>query len=114
MARPSEEELTSVPHHLIGFLSIQDTYNVYKFETDVLALCNELFARYGIVIMTGGSGLYIHAIIQGIDDLPDPDPALRKQLKKELEEEGIFALQQKLNLTVIFISPKVSLAAADS
>jgi len=98
VARPSKEELTSVPHHLIGFLSIQDTYNVYKFETDVLALCNELFTRYGIVIMTGGSGLYIHAIIQGIDDLPDPDPALREQLKKELEEKGIFALQQKLNL----------------
>ena len=98
VARPNKEELASVPHHMIGFLSIQDSYNVYQFEQDALALCKELFASHAIVIMTGGSGLYIRSIIQGIDDLPDPDPALRKQLKKEFEEVGISALQQKLNL----------------
>jgi len=98
VARPGMEELASVPHHMIGFLSIWDSYNVYKFETDVLALCKELFACHAIVIMTGGSGLYIRSIIQGIDDLPDPDPALREQLKKEFEEVGISALQQKLIL----------------
>ncbi|NQV02602.1 MAG: tRNA (adenosine(37)-N6)-dimethylallyltransferase MiaA, partial [Bacteroidia bacterium] len=87
VARPSKEELASVPHHLIGCRSIQEAYNVYQFETDVLALCAKLFAKQGIVIMTGGSGLYVHAINQGIDEQPDPDPALREQLKKELQEE---------------------------
>ena len=96
VARPGMEELASVPHHMIGFLSIRDSYNVYQFETDALGLCKELFACHAIVIMTGGSGLYIRSIIQGIDDLPDPDPALREQLKKELEEDGICSLQQKL------------------
>ena len=96
VARPSDEELASVPHHMIGFRSIQEAYNVYQFETDVLALCAELFATHRVVIMTGGSGLYVRAITQGIDELPDPDPVLREQLKKEFEEEGISTLQDKL------------------
>ncbi|TSA30617.1 MAG: tRNA (adenosine(37)-N6)-dimethylallyltransferase MiaA [Bacteroidetes bacterium] len=96
VARPSEEELRAVPHHMIGFLPVTRHYNAYRFETDVLALCHRLFRRTNRLIMAGGSGLYIHAVAHGIDELPDPDPALRQKLKEDLEVQGIEALQQQL------------------
>ncbi|NQV03120.1 MAG: tRNA (adenosine(37)-N6)-dimethylallyltransferase MiaA, partial [Bacteroidia bacterium] len=61
VARPSAEELEAIPHHMIGFLSVRDSYNAYRFETDVLRLCGNLFLSSNRVIMAGGSGLYIHA-----------------------------------------------------
>jgi tRNA dimethylallyltransferase len=95
-AVPSPEELAKVPHHFIGHLSIYDQYDVSRFETDALAKLDDLFKTHKVVIMTGGSGLYIDAVCRGFDELPDKDPELRKRLQYLFEEEGIVALQEKL------------------
>lgn len=95
-AAPSPEELAAVPHHFIGHLGIQDPYNVSRFEQDALNLLEELFRRHPVVVLTGGSGLYIQALCSGIDDLPDPDESLRESLKERLEQEGIGSLQSEL------------------
>ncbi|MBP6976815.1 MAG: tRNA (adenosine(37)-N6)-dimethylallyltransferase MiaA [Bacteroidales bacterium] len=95
-AVPSAEELALVPHHFIGHLSIHEDYNVYRYEKDVLGLLDRLFQHHETVIMTGGSGLYVRSVLRGIDDLPDPDPILRKQLTAKLLQEGISSLQAML------------------
>jgi|WetSurMetagenome_2_1015567.scaffolds.fasta_scaffold64844_2 tRNA dimethylallyltransferase len=95
-ARPSLEEMGGVKHYFSGQLSIHDYYNVSQFETDVMELLPSLFADNQFVIMAGGSGLYIDALCNGIDDFPDPDPELRSYLKGLLRDEGIEKLQNLL------------------
>ncbi len=96
VAKPSLQELEAIHHHMIGFLTISDSYNAFRFEADVINLCNKLFQSNSKVIMVGGSGLYMHAVTHGIDDLPDPDPLLRQQLKMKLLTEGVDALRLEL------------------
>ncbi|MBE0647932.1 MAG: tRNA (adenosine(37)-N6)-dimethylallyltransferase MiaA [Bacteroidales bacterium] len=96
VARPSPKELNEVPHHMISFLSVADPYNAFRFEKEVLRLTEKLFRSNSKAIMVGGSGLYIHAVTHGIDELPDPDPELRLKLKERLLREGIEALQTEL------------------
>lgn len=95
-ARPSLEEMDGVTHYFLGHLSIHDYYNVSRYEKDVMELLPSLFADNQFVIMAGGSGLYIHAVCNGIDDFPDPDPELRSYLKGLLRDEGIEKLQNLL------------------
>jgi tRNA dimethylallyltransferase len=95
-ATPNAEELSMAPHHFIGHLSVDESYNVYKFEQEALALCNLLFETHQVVFLTGGSGLYIDALTKGIDLLPDPDPELRESLNSIYENEGLAPLQEKL------------------
>ena len=95
-AAPDKEQLAAVPHHFIGHLSVTDDYNVSRFEQDVLRLLEEKFRHYRQMIMVGGSGLYIDAVCRGIDDLPDPDPEIRRKLNALFEREGIEALRTKL------------------
>lgn len=95
-ASPTEEELNAVQHYFIGNLSIQDNYNAYRFEQDTLKLLEERFKENNIVIMTGGSGLYIDALCYGVDEMPDPDETLREDLNKIYNHEGIKGLQNKL------------------
>lgn len=97
-ASPSATELAAVPHHFIGHLSIHDNYNISRFESDAIGKLDSLFANHSAVIMVGGSGLYINGVCHGIDELPDPDPALRKQLKEDLSTHGIRFLQEKLTI----------------
>lgn len=95
-AMPSDDELKEVPHHFIGHLSIHDYYNVSRFENDALKKVSELFIHHPYVIMCGGSGLYIDAVCNGIDELPDPDEKTRVELNGLLTEKGIGALQALL------------------
>jgi tRNA dimethylallyltransferase len=95
-ARPSAELLGAVPYHFIAHLSINEDYNVSRFESDALLLLDHLFSESGYALMAGGSGLYINAVCHGIDELPDPDHALREQLKELLRNEGIGSLQSRL------------------
>ena len=97
-AVPSAEELSAVPHHLIGNLSIHDYYNVSMFEQDCLQLLDQLFAKYKTVVMTGGSGLYIDALCRGIDDFPAVDPEIRKTVTGWFESEGIEYLRRQLKI----------------
>ena len=93
VATPTEEQLAKAKHHFIGNISIHDYYNVSKFEVEVLEKLNELFVEKDVVFMTGGSGLYIDAVKNGIDDLPDIDENLRKSLIQKVETEGIESLR---------------------
>lgn len=95
-AYPEPEELAAVKHHFIGNLSISEDYNVARYEAEAMALLDELFKKHRVVILSGGSGLYIDAISRGIDDLPDYDPKLREELKAELDEIGLEAFGEKL------------------
>jgi len=98
VARPSEEELAEVKHHFIAHIGIEDYYSVSKFETEVLALLENLFQAHETVVMVGGSGLYVNAVCQGIDELPDPDDQLRQDIEKLYETQGIEALRSQLKI----------------
>jgi tRNA dimethylallyltransferase len=95
-ARPDESDLRLVRHHFMGHLSIQDPYNVSMYEADALRTLDALFQKNPIAILTGGSGLFIKAVCHGIDELPDPDPALREKLKATFDSYGIMPLQTQL------------------
>jgi tRNA dimethylallyltransferase len=95
-AKPDAGQLAKVPHHLIDNLSIHDYYSAYRFEQDTLGILDRLFEKHAVVIMTGGTGLYMDAIINGIDDIPDPDPAIRATLKERLESGGLGSLLEEL------------------
>lgn len=95
-AVPSEEELTSAPHHFIQHKSIFDPYSVGKFERNAIKKLKELFKKHDVVIMAGGSGLYVNAVIDGLDDFPTIDDSVREKLNVELKEHGIVSLQEKL------------------
>lgn len=95
-ARPSEIQLMEVKHHFIASISILDYYNASMFEFAVIDLLSELFREKKIVVMTGGSGLYVDAVCKGIDDLPTIEPEIRANLLKRLSFEGIMSLRQEL------------------
>ncbi len=95
-AVPSPEELRTVRHHFIQTVSLEENYNASRYEQDVLRLLEELFGRYDLVLMVGGSGLYIKAVCEGIDDLPPHDPALRSKLLSRYEKEGLQSLTEEL------------------
>lgn len=95
-AKPSHEELMGIKHHFIDFLSIDQEFSAGKFELAVLELLPELFKKNQIVIMTGGSGLYIQAVCQGMNDIPDVDLKFRAELYEELEIHGLQPLLEEL------------------
>jgi len=95
-AVPSKEELNKIKHHFIQNKSIFDKYNVGDFEREATEKLNELFKKKSIQIMVGGSGLYVDAIIKGLDDFPQIEQSVREQIKQEYTEKGIEFLQKKL------------------
>ncbi|MFD1256853.1 tRNA (adenosine(37)-N6)-dimethylallyltransferase MiaA [Mucilaginibacter terrae] len=97
-AKPSANELAAAPHHYINSHSITDTFNVGDFEKQGLSTLDELFKQHSVVLMAGGSGLYLKAITEGFDELPDIDPSIRQNLNNLFAEQGISVLQQKLQL----------------
>lgn len=96
-APPSAEQLQKARHHFIGQLSISDYYSAGRFELDAVALLEQLFVKYDKVLMVGGSGMYIDAIVRGIDDLPTIDTEIRAQIGQRLKEEGIDKLREELS-----------------
>ncbi len=95
-AKPSPEELAAVPHHLVNSLSIHQDYSVGDFERDALQLLQRLFQRYDTLLLVGGSGLYIRAVCEGLDDFPEVPPEVREQVRRFYEAEGLEALQEEL------------------
>ncbi len=95
-AVPSLEELSQVPHHFIQNRSIFENYSVGDFERDAIKELNHLFKKHDVIIMVGGSGLYVDAVINGLDDFPTVDPEIREKLKEELQKNGIQSLQNQL------------------
>jgi len=97
-AAPGEEELARAKHHFVGFLSVTEYYSISLFERDVLALLPSLFPSNPVVIMTGGSMLYMDAVCRGMDDIPDTDPAIRQKYLEMYHNEGIEGLRIALKL----------------
>jgi tRNA dimethylallyltransferase len=97
-AAPDTDQLSQVKHHFIASLSVSDYYSASLFEQDVLKLLPGLFKKNSLVIMTGGSGMYIDAVCAGIDDIPDTDPMIREKYIKKYREEGIESLRAELKL----------------
>lgn len=97
-AVPDDEQLKQVKHHFIGNKSIYDYYNASMFEFEVLDKLEDLFRKHDQVIMAGGSGMYINAVCDGIDDLPTIDASLREDLIKKHQNEGIESLRLQLKM----------------
>jgi len=95
-AKPNSDELKQVPHHFINSLSIEDAYDVRKFESDSMALLERLFATHQVVIMTGGSGLFADAIVTGLDEMPEVGHDVRQQIILEYGEKGLGFLQEEV------------------
>lgn len=95
-AVPDYNELKAVKHHFIQTHSIHKNYNASKFEMDVMQLLNEMFSKKDVVLMVGGSMLYIDAVCKGIDIMPDVDEEIRISLHKRLNEEGLESLRFQL------------------
>ncbi|MET3979109.1 tRNA dimethylallyltransferase [Mucilaginibacter sp. UYP25] len=95
-AKPTNEELAAAVHYFINSHSITEPFSVGDFEREGMKLLTGLFEKHDVVIMAGGSGLYIRAITEGFDELPTADPDIRDRLNTELAENGITALQERL------------------
>jgi tRNA dimethylallyltransferase len=95
-AKPYIEEMNGVPHYFIDSHSIYDDYNVGKYEIEAIALLDELFKKNDVLILVGGSGLYIDAVCKGFDQLPEADHEIRTRIKTLFETKGIEGLQQLL------------------
>ena len=94
-AKPSLEEMDGVVHHFVDCISIDEFYTAGQFEKDVMGKLSELFEKQDVAIMVGGSGLYVNAVLAGIDEIPS-NLELRNELNQELEEKGLRHMQQKL------------------
>lgn len=97
-AKPTDEELRTVKHYFINSLSITDSFTAGDYEAQCLELLTRLFDDHDVVILAGGSGLFIKAVCEGFDKFPDTDPAVRNRLNTELNDRGIVYLQEKLKM----------------
>jgi tRNA dimethylallyltransferase len=96
-AKPTRKEMQNIKHHFIDSHSITEGYNVNDFEKDALSLLENLFQKHQIIILTGGSGLYIDALCEGFDeDIPGSDESIRAELYEMHKKYGIQILQKKL------------------
>lgn len=96
-AKPSQEELNRVPHHFINSHSIQGNFSAGDFEKEGLAKIDQLFQQHDLLLMVGGSGLFVNAIIDGMDDLPKAKEGLREILNQNYKEKGIDFIQERLS-----------------
>ncbi len=95
-AKPSLAELSEAKHHFINSHSIVDTFTAGDYEKEALHLLNQLFAQYNLVVLVGGSGLFIKAVCEGFDEFPDIAPAIRNKLNEEYAANGLAPLQERL------------------
>lgn len=97
-AKPTEEELAAAPHHFISHLSIHQPYSVGDFEREALACLDRIFETHDTAVMTGGSGLYIKAVCEGLNTFPEVPVAIRQEVQALYDLNGIPALQYELKL----------------
>jgi tRNA dimethylallyltransferase len=95
-AKPTSDELAQVSHYFINSLSIADDYNVGDFETQSLQMLAELYQKSNIAVLVGGSGLFIKALCDGLDEFPAVPNEMVTSLEEKLKDQGIEALQSEL------------------
>lgn len=95
-AAPTEEQLKRVKHYFVGSKSIFEYYNAAKFEEEVINLLESLFKKSNYILMSGGSMMYIDAVCNGIDNMPDVTPEIRKELNEKYKKEGLTSIYNEL------------------
>ncbi len=95
-AQPTTEQLEAVEHHFIACRDLEEDFNAGAYEVEALALLERLFEEHNTVVAVGGSGLYIKALCEGLDQLPECDPELRSELRERFEKEGLEPLLEEL------------------
>jgi tRNA dimethylallyltransferase len=96
-AKVSIEEQDGVPHYFVDTVSITESFNAGMFERQGLDLLEQLFKIHDVVVLCGGTGLYVKALLEGMDELPETDLELRSALNEEFEKRGLAAMQEELN-----------------
>lgn len=97
-AAPTTEEQQQVPHYLVGFKSLHETYNAGQFARDAEALLKTLFLSHDTVVMVGGSMMYVEALCKGLDDIPEIPSHVRELVRQEYLQKGLGWLQQEVQL----------------
>lgn len=97
-AAPTPEQLRRVPHHFVGTLQLTDYYSAAQYESDALALLDSLFRQHEVILLTGGSMMYVDAVCKGIDDIPTVDAETRELMLQRYEKEGLEQLCSELKL----------------
>jgi len=95
-AKPDAEERAAAVHHFVDCMSIERDYNVGDYEREVIAFLEDYYTKKDVAIMVGGSGLYIRAVCEGVDEFPEVDKSIREEIIEELETKGLEALQEEL------------------
>lgn len=95
-AQPSEEQLRTVEHHFIASHDIEERLSCGQYEVEALACLERLFTQHDTVVAVGGSGLYVKALCEGMDELPQADEAIRRELEEQLRSKGVGALAERL------------------
>lgn len=95
-AAPTPEEQQQVPHYLVGFKSLEETYNAGQFARDAELLLNDLFQQYDRVVLVGGSMMYVDALCKGLDDMPDVPNEVREAVREEYKNKGLTWLQSEV------------------
>lgn len=95
-AAPTAEDLSRVPHHFVGTLNLDDYYSAARYECEAMSLLERLFAGRDIVVLSGGSMLYVDAVCQGIDDIPTISDSVRQRMRERYENEGLETLAAEL------------------
>ena len=97
-AAPTKEQLKEVRHYFVKILELQEYYSAAQYETDVLQLINKLQHSHNNLLLSGGSMMYIDAVCNGIDDIPNVDAEIREKLKERFQTEGLEPLRCELRL----------------
>jgi tRNA dimethylallyltransferase len=97
-AKPSKEELDAAPHHFINSHSIKDYFSTGDFEVSALKVIEDIFSGKDQAVMVGGSGLYINAVLNGLDELPETDLDIREALNQRLKDKGLSSIQAELSV----------------
>lgn len=95
-AQPSEEQLRAVEHHFIASHDVDERLSCGQYEVEALACLERLFTQHDTVVAVGGSGLYVKALCEGMDELPQADEAIRRELEEQLRSKGVGALAERL------------------
>jgi tRNA dimethylallyltransferase len=97
-AKPSQQELHSVKHHFIDTLSIGQPYDAARFGEEALEVIRDIFTRFDVAILCGGSGLYIKAVCEGFDEIPEIPAHIRREIMQQYDVYGIRWLQQQMHV----------------
>ena len=97
-AAPTTEQLARVKHHFVGTLQLTDYYSAAQYEAEVMKKLDELFKKHSVIVLTGGSMMYVDAVCKGIDDIPTVDEETRKTLMQHYENVGLERLCAELKI----------------